>query len=129
MLSGQPYREELDEAYVQALLRGLQHPRVILTGVGFEPDRTGAAIWEGEKISYCSHRRIGGGCHGTGDIFAACFTGALMRGISLYSAVEIAAKFTCRCIENTRENPAHWYGVKFEPVLPELMNMLKEAAE
>ncbi len=129
MLSGLPYREELDEAYVEALLKGLKHPKVILTGVGFEENKTGAAILAGNQISYCTHDRIGGSCHGTGDIFAACFTGALMGGKSLRRAVEIAAKFTCRCIENTRENPAHWYGVKFEPVLPELMDMLKEAAE
>ena len=129
MLSGLPYREELDESYVEALLKGLNHPNVILTGVGFEPEKTGAAILAGEKITYCTHSKIGGSCHGTGDIFAACFTGILMGGKSMDRAVEIAAKFTCRCIENTRENPAHWYGVKFEPVLPELMDMLKEAAE
>ena len=87
------------------------------------------SILAGEKITYCTHSKIGGSCHGTGDIFAACFTGILMGGKSMDRAVEIAAKFTCRCIENTRENPAHWYGVKFEPVLPELMDMLKEAAE
>ena len=129
MLSGLPYREELDEGYVEALLKGLKHPKVILTGVGFEENKTGAAIFSEGKITYCTHSKIGGSCHGTGDIFAACFTGVLMGGKSMDRAVEIAAKFTCRCIENTRENPAHWYGVKFEPVLPELMNMLKEAAE
>ena len=129
MLSGLPYKEELDEAYIEALLKGVEHPRVILTGVGFEPGKTGAAVWTGEKCEYVVHDKIGGSCHGTGDIFAAAFTGALMRGKCLQEAANIAASFTCRCIENTRENPAHWYGVKFEPVLPELMDMLKEAAE
>lgn len=129
MLSGLPYREELEETYVAALLKGVGHPCVILTGVGFEPDQTGAAVWSGEMCEYVIHDKIGGSCHGTGDIFAASFTGALMRGKSLRKATEIAAKFTCRCIENTREKPVHWYGVKFEPVLPELMDMLQEAAE
>lgn len=129
MLSGLPYRGNLDEAYVTELLKAMAHPCVILTGVGFEPDQTGAAVWTGERAEYCTHEKIGGSCHGTGDIFAAVFTGALMRGKSLQQAAGIAARFTCRCIENTRQTPAHWYGVRFEPVLPELMDMLKKAAE
>ncbi len=129
MLSGLPYRENLDAVYVEDLLKSMGHPCVIMTGVGFTPEKTGAAIWAGERCEYILHERIGGNCHGTGDIFAATFTGALMRGKDLRQAAGVAAKFTCRCIENTQENPAHWYGVKFEPVLPELMNMLKEAAE
>lgn len=129
MLSGLTYTEKPDEAYMEALFKGMGHPCVILTGVGLEPEKTGAALWTGERAEYCTHEKIGGSCHGTGDIFAAAFTGALMRGRTLQQAMEIAANFTCRCIENTRGNPAHWYGVKFEPVLPELMDMLKEAAE
>ena len=62
--------------------------------------------------------------HGTGDIFAAAFTGSLMQEKSKPEAVKIAADFTCRCIENTAANPAHWYGVKFETALPELIRML-----
>jgi len=30
----------------------------------------------------------------------------------------------CRAIEKTEESPAHWYGVKFEQALPELIRML-----
>ena len=129
MLSGLTYTEKPDEAYMEALFKSMGHPCVILTGVGLEPEKTGAALWTGERAEYCTHKKIGGSCHGTGDIFAAAFTGALMRGRTLQQAMEIAADFTCRCIENTRGNPAHWYGVKFEPVLPELMDMLEEAAE
>ena len=57
-------------------------------------------------------------------MFAACFTGALMQEKSMTDAVKIAADFTCRAIANTAENPAHWYGVKFETALPELIRML-----
>lgn len=129
MLSGVSYSEALSETYVEQLLDGLGHSCVILTGVGYEAGQTGVAIWTGEACEYVFHEKIGGSCHGTGDIFAAAFTGALLRGKSLRKATEIAAKFTRRCIENTRQNPAHWYGVKFEPVLPELVEMLNQAAE
>ena len=125
LLSGMEYREELTEAYVEALLAGLNNPRVVLTGVGFEEDVTGAAVREGEKRSFYFHPRIGRSYHGTGDMFAAGFTGALMQGKPLPEAVKIAADFVCRAIENTEKEPAHWYGVKFETALPELIRMLE----
>ena len=125
MLSGQPYREELREDYVETLLRCLGHNCVVLTGVGYKPGKTGVLLREGERMQYYAHPRIGRSFHGTGDMFAACFTGALMQEKTLYDAVKIAADFTCRCIENTSRNPAHWYGVKFETALPELIRMLE----
>ncbi|MBP3684852.1 MAG: pyridoxamine kinase [Oscillospiraceae bacterium] len=124
MMAGLPYREELDEAYVSDLLAKLNHPKVVLTGVGYEPGHTGVAVKDGETIRHYSHRKIGKSYHGTGDMFAACFTGALMQEKSMTDAVKIAADFTCRAIANTAENPAHWYGVKFETALPELIRML-----
>ena len=67
----------------------------------------------------------GGGCHGTGDVYASAFTGALTRGKDLFEAAKIAADFTLLCIKNTVTHPEHWYGVRFETCLPELINMLK----
>ena len=125
MFSGKAYRENLDEAYVARLLDGINHKCVVLTGVGYREGETGVVIREGERQQYYVHPLIGKSYHGTGDIFAACFTGALMQENNLYDAVKIAADFTCKCIENTEINPAHWYGVKFESALPELIRMLK----
>lgn len=125
MLSGQPYREDLSEEYVDRLLDALGHERVVLTGVGYKCGQTGVLIREGEHQRYYSHPRIGKSYHGTGDIFAACFTGALMQEKTLYDAARIAADLTCKCIENTHKAPAHWYGVKFETVLGELPRMLQ----
>ena len=125
LLCGIPWEENGGEAYACRLLDGLGNGRVVLTGVDFPDGETGVLLKEGSKRLSYRHRRVGGGCHGTGDIFAAAFTGALCRGKQTLDAGKIAAAFTCRCIENTRENPAHWYGVKFEPVLPELIRMLE----
>lgn len=124
MFSGVPYRENLDEDYVVRLLEQLNHPIVILTGVGYREGETGAALWEQGKLTHYTHPKLGGSYHGTGDMFAACFAGALMQGKQAYEAVQIAADFVCKCIENTQKAPAHWYGVKFETVLPELVRML-----
>ena len=50
--------------------------------------------------------------------------GALLHGNSSYDAAKIAADYTVKCIENTQSDPDHWYGVKFESVLPELIKSL-----
>ena len=39
-------------------------------------------------------------------------------------AARIAADYTIQCIRATRGDAEHWYGVKFEAVLPELIKKL-----
>ena len=126
MFAGLEYREHLDENDVCDLLKGLNHPRVILTGVGFREGETGAAVYREGAVEYYTHPKVGKNFHGTGDMFAACFTGALMQGKTLKESVKIAADFVGRAIENTCAAPAHWYGVKFETALPDLIRMLQE---
>lgn len=126
MFCGMPYQEQLTEVYVRKLLEGLNHPCVILTGVGYREGQTGAAVWENGEIIHYFHKRIERSFHGTGDMFAASFTGALLQGNSKLEAVKIAADFVCASVEKTMENPAHWYGIKFEAVLPELIRLLKK---
>ncbi len=125
-LSGQPYREEVNEEYVHSLLDSLHCKQIVLTGVGYQPGKTGFAIREGDNLRQYTHSKIGKNYHGTGDMFAACFTGALMQGKTLYDAARIAAYFVCKAIEETQKNPAHWYGVKFEAVLGELSRLVTE---
>lgn len=125
MFAELPYEENPSEAYISRLLDQLAHPCIVLTGVSYQKGKTGVLLQQGEKRIHYLHRRIGKSYHGTGDIFAACFTGTLMQGKSIKEAVKIAADFTCRCIEITAANPAHWYGVKFETALPELIRTLK----
>ena len=122
LLSGQPCRNRTDEAYARELLEGLSNDRVILTGVGAED--TGVLLRDSGIIRRYAHPRLPGSFSGTGDLFAAAFAGALAAEKGLHESAKIAADFTYRCIQCTAAEPAHWYGVKFEPVLPELMQML-----
>jgi len=124
MFAEMPYEMDLTEEYIRRILDNLGHPCVILTGVGYGEGETGAAVCCGGNLEYYSHKRLGKSFHGTGDMFAACFTGALMQGKSKPESVKIAADFVCRAIENTCAEPAHWYGVKFETALPELIRWL-----
>ncbi|MDO5545375.1 MAG: pyridoxamine kinase [Eubacteriales bacterium] len=124
LLSGQPCQNRTDEAYARELLEALPNDRVILTGVGEED--TGLLLREVGEVMRYAHPRLPGSFSGTGDLFAAAFAGALAAENGSYESAQIAADFTYRCIQCTAEEPAHWYGVKFEPVLPELMRMLKQ---
>ena len=124
MFAQMPYRDTLDEGYVAEILEKIQHPCVVLTGVGYHENETGAAVYRNGKTEHYIHPRADRNFHGTGDMFAASFTGALMQEKSLVESVKIAADFVCRAIENTCSAPAHWYGVKFETALPDLIRWL-----
>ena len=127
-LTGSDYREQYDEAYISELLSRLRAggaKTIILTGVGYTDDSTGVVVLEGDTPRYYRHKRISKGSHGTGDVYASAFVGAYVQGKSAYDAAVIAADYTVKCIENTVGDPAHWYGVKFEPVLPYYIERLK----
>lgn len=130
LLTGTEYREAYDKAYIDRLLTALSAAgagTIVLTGVGYTPDTTGVVTKEpGKAPVHYIHKRFPTGCHGTGDVFASAFTGALLRGRSVCEAAKIAADFTLRCIENTLPDEKHRYGVKFEQMLPSLIRALEE---
>lgn len=127
LLTGMEYRESYGEAYIDELL-GQLHTLgckcVVLTGVGYLPGETGVVISDGIQRSHYRHPRVGRAYHGTGDAFASAFVGSWMGGKTMEEAARIAADFVCECIRNTLEDPAHWYGVKFETALPCLIRRL-----
>ena len=126
IFSGCEYRAVPDAAYVKHLLQNLHHSGVVLTGVGYQPGQTGVLVWNGEQDYHYAHPKLNQNFHGTGDMFAACFTGALLQEKTMAKAVGIAADYVRKSIENTMNNPAHWYGVKFETALPDLIQMLNK---
>lgn len=78
------------------------------------------------EISYYFHERLPKNCHGTGDIFASAFTGALMRDRTPLEAAKVAADFTVEGMKQTAADEAHWYGTKFEKALPMLVGELNK---
>lgn len=125
-MTGTPYRQELNEEYVSALMGKLEKiaPNVVLTGIGYNSNETGVMVSQSGKRWHYVHKKLQKSSHGTGDVFASVFVGAWQQGKTLEEAVKIAADFTARCIEITMEDPNHWYGVKFEAALPELVKTL-----
>lgn len=127
-LTGTACREAYDEDYIDGLMKALRNigaKTVVLTGVSYDSNSTGVAVLEGERPSYYRHARCARDSHGTGDIFSSAFAGAYLRGKRVCEAAGIAADFTLRCMENTENDPAHWYGVKFESVLPYYIDRLR----
>ena len=128
-LTGLPYKTEYDRAYIDTLLEALcalGAKNVILTGVSYAPATTGVVVYENGAYAYYEHEKLANGCHGTGDIYASAFVGALVRGKSAYDAARIAADYAVECIRYTATLDNHWYGAAFEPVLGRLLSALEE---
>ena len=132
MMVDEPYMATgYDEAYIRRLmdkLLALGAGAVVLTGVSYREGEVGAAVLaKGDKeISYYFHEKLPKNCHGTGDIFASSFTGALMRGRTPLEAAKVAADFTVAGMKATAPDESHWYGTKFEKALPMLVNELNK---
>lgn len=127
-MTGIEYKETYDEKYIDTLILALESvgcKNIILTGVSCNKEMTGIVISESGKRSYYEHKKLPNSCHGTGDIYASAFVGAMVRGKSAYDAAKIAADYTVACIAATATEKDHWYGAKFEPVLETLINLLK----
>lgn len=127
-LTDMEYKTEYDKAYIDELIEkmcALGAKNVILTGVSYKEGRTGVVVFENGEYSYYEHEFLPNSCHGTGDIYASAFVGALVRGKSAFDSAKIAAEYTVECIRATAEEENHWYGAKFEPVLGKLIKLIE----
>lgn len=128
-LTDTEYKTEYDKAYIDLLIERLMAlgcKNVILTGISYVKGKTGVVVYENDAYAYYEHEMLPNSCHGTGDIYASAFVGALVRGKSAYDAARIAADYTVECIRETAKEENHWYGAKFEPVLGKLIQALEK---
>ena len=109
-------------------LKALGAKNIVLKGVKNVEGKLGIAIYEADtdSIDIFYTDRIKNDAHGTGDCYAAAFTGCLMQGKSLGEAVKVAAEFVSEAILKTVDDESHWYGVKFEKALPVLIRELNK---
>ncbi len=127
-LTDMEYKEEYDESYIKELtdkLLFLGAKCVVLTGVSYKKGKTGVLVATIAHTSYYEHDKLANSCHGTGDIYASAFVGALVRGKSAEDSAKIAADYTVSAIEETAKVDNHWYGACFELAIPKLISMLK----
>ena len=114
---------EIEDLIVR--LHALGAKNVVLTGVSFSDDQLGTAVSDGKTVEYDFNLRIPSLYHGTGDVFASVFSGAILRGRSTFEAAVLAADIVCAAIGATDKD--HWYGVSFERVIPDLVAALSQA--
>jgi pyridoxine kinase len=127
-LTGVEYKTQYDRAYIDLILEKLTAlgcRNVIFTGISYEEGQTGVVVYENGNYAYYQHEKLSNSCHGTGDIYASAFVGALVRGKTAYDAARIAADYTVECIKETARLDNHWYGAAFEPVILKLIQALQ----
>lgn len=119
------------EEYIRELLEALAKlgaKNIILKGVSFEADKIGVAVYNAstKEVSYYFTDKEAKSYHGTGDCYAAAFTGGVLQGKSYLEAASLAADFVCESIRRTVDDDTHPYGVKFEKALPMLVKELNQ---
>lgn len=130
MLGEEYVAEGYDEEYIKDMLKKLTAlgcKTAVITGVSFEKDKLGVMSYDSESGEYFSYfrERIPESFHGTGDVFASTFLGALMRERSIGDSLKIATDFTVECIKATLCNPQERkYGVNFEEEIPYLVSRM-----
>lgn len=128
-LTGMEYTQTINQEYIENLLSKLENfgaKTIVLTGVAYTEGKTGVAVRENGVTTIFEHEKIAKGSHGTGDVFASAFVGALLNDNNIYDSAKIAAEYTLQCIINTQGDESHWYGVKFETALPTLIKLLNK---
>ena len=131
-MTGLEYREDHhDETYVRSILSALKKTgvgKIVLKGVSYTDDRLGVIVYDcgTDELKPYFTAKEPKNYHGTGDCYAAAFVGAVMQGKTIYDAACLAADFVVECIRNTVDDDTHWYGVKFERVLPMLVDKLNK---
>ena len=131
MLDEEYIEDNHTEEYIERILKkllALGCKNALLTGVNLQPGKLGIASINGAtgKISYYFRDLINGMFHGTGDVFASSFAGAMVLGKSVDEAGQIAVDFTVDAIQKTINDKSHWYGVKFELALPGLIDSIRK---
>ncbi len=131
LMTQSEYKEVYDETYIQDLIKKLLQQGakvVVITGVSLQEGKTGFYGYDSKQERFFSYQneRIGASYHGTGDIFSSVCVGALVRGIPMSKAFQLAADYTAKTIEETLKDPKKpWYGVNFEATIPDLIKMLE----
>ena len=120
LLTGLPYRDRADAAYgkelAQALLDKFPADTALVTGIRSSLENIGFAGCSRSGGSFTRETpAIPRPVHGTGDLFAAVFTGAALRGCEPLQAGMEAADFVRACVAGTPEVTPH--GVEFEAQL------------
>lgn len=126
-LTGLPYRDAPDRAYLRELTAGMLSfgaDAVVITGVSGKNGTIGFCGMADREEFFYEAPCIQSQFHGTGDMFAAVLLGGLMAGKTVKAAATLAAGFVERTLACSGDPTPH--GAEFEPQLPWLWEQLKK---
>ena len=128
LLTGKPYKEKYDEAYILDLaiaLNELTGCKIAITGVSFDERKIGVAVYRDNNLKYVFCDKVPAHYRGSGDIFSAAFVASVVNGRSTRAAAEIAQNFICGSIKHSFENQiSEQEGIAFEAQLSNLVKYL-----
>lgn len=131
-LLNKPYLQQgYDENYVKdiaAELASLGPQNVVITDIHIEPEKTGIAVYRkaDESFHLFYRKEFPDTFYGTGDVFASFLIACMLNNMELEPAAQAALDCTHQAIRYTLQGgePLR-YGVRFEQVLPHLIDLLK----
>ncbi|MBO4750081.1 MAG: pyridoxamine kinase [Lachnospiraceae bacterium] len=133
LMTGMPYPgEDASPKVTKKLLSRLAElgsKLVVITGVTLSDGTFGYMGLDTENDRYFEYGnpKVPYKSHGTGDIFASTFTGAVAKGYTFDEALKLAADYVTACIKNTYEDPNRVnYAVNFEAELPWLIKRIEQ---
>lgn len=118
LMAGIPWQDRADIGFCREIageLVRLGCKAVMLTGAEPEPGQVGFYYYNGSEERWAGTERLPRRCHGTGDLFSAVVSGAVMRGLTPMEGGDIAMELIRRSILATGED-SRW-GVAFEGAL------------
>ncbi len=121
-----------DEDYVRSVaseLAALGPESVVITDVHILDGQTSIAVYrKADRAFHLLHKpEFEGVFHGTGDVFASFLIACILNGQELFKAARTALNCTHESIRLTlKSGDPLRYGVHFEQVLPQLIEVLKE---
>lgn len=89
-------------------------------------NKLGVMSYDGKEFFSYFRTIINAKYHGSGDVFASSFVGALCNDIDLKKSLKIAVDFTWESIKETYQNHQNAYGLDFESKLPYYIHKLKK---
>lgn len=133
LMLGEEYPgEEADEETIKNLLLKLDTLGAkisVITGTTLDDGLFGYIGYNSETKEFFKYgtSKVNYKSHGTGDVFASTFTGAVINDYSVEESLMIAADYTRACINNTYNDPEKvFYAVNFEAEIPYLLKLINK---
>ncbi len=129
LLGESPITQDISEENILRIAQDLSHfgpSKVVITGI--QNNGKIGTFYLNSKTNehgFVYNHKYEGIFHGTGDVIASVLLAALLKNCEFKKALEVAVEFTSRSIEKTLlgGDPLK-YGVRFEQVIPWLINTL-----